>query len=202
MKQPSRSTRTISPPEFKEPAKTPEETVRQIKTCFNLLGLNLAQVAQKLGCFRQVVYNQLTGTKFLSKNASENYAREFGFSYDFLRYGTGYMFSDPFLNEAFMDDKMYPNDLTLSRFIRTYTAEQKNTKQNKEELVTRIKEMQFRIEKQRKEYDKLKEQYIQMTNVLLHLLTQEEIKISLSKQDRETMLSEILQNIKQFEDGA
>lgn len=202
MKQPSRSTRTISPAEFKQPAKTTEETVRQIKTCFNLLGLNLAHVAQKLGCFRQVVYNQLTGTKFLSKNASENYAREFGFSYDFLRYGTGYMFSDPFLNEAFMDDKMYPNDLALSRFIRTYTAEQKNTKQSKEELVTKIKEMQFLIEKKRKEYDKLEEQYIQMTTLLLHFLTQKEIKISLTKQDRETTLSEILQKIKQFEDGA
>ena len=144
MKELSKTKRTLSAREFGKAFKTPEEVVMQVKEDFRLRGLSLSDAARRLGVFRQVVSVQLSGKSYLSKLASEAYNRVFGFSYNFLRSGCGYLYDDTDLNDIFLGDTQ--SDYEISVKIR-----------ERELLVRNLREKD--IEEIRKQYSCLKQSY-------------------------------------------
>jgi len=169
MRNLSTTDRTLTSEEFGKLNKTPSEVAMQVKEHFRLIGITLSDAANRLGCFRQVVYNQLSGASYMSKRAAAAYSREFGFSFDFLRFGHGYMYDDPYLNDIFLGSCPTDYDIAVKiqereRFIRSLRESELD------DIVQLYRDVAYRKEKLENENREWKDKYLDISQILVRVI--------------------------------
>jgi hypothetical protein len=191
MQKPSTTTRTISVEDFAQPVKSPKEVARQVRAHFMLVGCSLAEAARKLNVYRQVVSVQLRGERYLSKLASESYARTFGFSFNFLRKGKGYLYDDTFLNDTFLDDR-YRTDVELKPIVTNHVALTEPTGEpERDRLMKEFYEMQWRNEKLRRETELLKTQTIDVGKLMAFIVYEKGLYTKMTKEELKTVVKNL-----------
>ena len=169
MRDLSRTERTLSSKEFGKLNKTPNEVAMQVKEHFRLMGMSLTDVAKRLGSFRQVVSNQLSGVSYMSKRAAEAYSREFGFNFDFLRFGHAYMYDDPHLNDIFLGDCPTDYDIAVKieereRFLRSLRDG------DLDDIVRQYRDVAYAKENLEIENREWKDKYLDLSQTLVRVI--------------------------------
>ena len=172
MKELSKTGRTLSARDFGKEFKTPEEVAMQVKEDFRLRGMSLADAARSLGVFRQVVSVQLSGKSYLSKLASQAYNRVFGFSFDFLRKGYGYLYDDADLNTIFLGDSK--SDYELSVKIKERELFLQNVRDKElEGLRKQYTALLQTHETLEKDFKDLQKEYIDLSQILVRVVVRD-----------------------------
>lgn len=172
MKELSKTERTISARDFGKEFKTSEEVAMQIKEDFRLRGMSLSDAARRLGVLRQAVSFQLSGRSYLSKLASQAYNRVFGFSYDFLRSGYGFLYDDTDLNNIFLGDSK--SDYEISVKIRERELFVRNQKEKDlEESRKQYSRLNQSYESLETDYKKVLKDYKELSQILVRVIVRD-----------------------------
>lgn len=169
MRDLSKTERTLSSEEFGKLNKSPNEVAFQVKEHFRLKGMSLTDVAKQLGSFRQVVSNQLSGVSYMSKRAAAAYSREFGFNFDFLRFGHGFMYDDPHLNDIFLGS--CPTDYDIAVKIEERERFLKSLRENDfEDMIRQYRDVAYSKENLENEIRELKDKFIDVSQTLVRII--------------------------------